>query len=276
MTIRLAADGDGGGGGGNQFLTTLPEDIRGEPSLQTFKDVGTLAKSFVEAQKLIGSRRVAIPGEKAADAEWDTFYNNIGRPGTPDLYEDVVLKDETGKVLMEPDKAQLGELKKFFHKMGLTGKQARMMQEYSLGYLHKNNLASAASEQERVNNETAALREDWGESFDKNVDVARSVIKKFGDQPFLEYIEKTGMGNNAQLIRLLHKVGTSMLEDTGRRGGDPLPLNDSTRAMNEIELLKTDVEFQKALGDPTHVGHTAAVNRWTNLFRAAHAGAVAD
>jgi hypothetical protein len=276
LQLDPGAGNPGGGGEGNTFLATLPENLRGEPSLATFKDPGTLAKSYVEAQKLIGAKRLAIPGEKATDAEWESVYNQLGRPETADKYEDVVLKDEKGNVLMAPEKTQVDELKKFFHKMGLTGKQACMMQEYSLNYLHKNQSGAAAESQAAADTQLKSLKEEWGDKFPMNVDTARAVIKKFGgDQAgeVTKFLDDSGLGNNAQLVKLFAKIGESMLEDRGNRGnGNSLPINDQTKAVNEIKLLTTDPEFQKILGNASAPGHAEAAERWRNLFVAAYPG----
>lgn len=271
-------DGAGGegGGGGNTFLATLPEDLRKEPSLVTFKDPATLAKSYVEAQKLIGAKRIALPGEKANDAEWEAFYNQVGRPETPDKYEDVVLKDEKGNVKLQPDPAEAAELKKFFHKMGLTGKQAKMMQEYSLGYLDKNRSTMEAAKKQEAEAGVQKLKSEWGDKFDLNVDTARSVIKKFGGEDAAEvqkFLDDSGLGNNAQLVKLMAKIGESILEDSSRRGTTGgLPLTDVSRAQSEIQQLSADAEFQKTLNNNLAPGHAQALERWRGLFAVAYPG----
>jgi len=277
LRLDAGAGGEGGGGGGNTFLATLPPELQKEPSLATFKDPGTLAKSYVEAQKLIGTKRIALPSEKATDAEWEAFYNNIGRPDTHDKYEDVVLKDEKGNVKLAPAKEEAAELKKLFHKIGLTARQAKAIQEYSLGYFDKTNSAASAEEQQRNQAGIQELKTEWGDKFNANVDTAKAVITKFGGEKaaeIQEFLNESGLGNNAQLVRLLSKIGDSILEDRGRRGpgGDGLPIADATRAQNEIQTLMTDTEFQKILNNNMAPGHAQALERWRNLFAVAYPG----
>lgn len=45
-----------GGGDAKSWLESLPEDVRSDPSLKVFKDVSGLAKSYVNAQKMITPR----------------------------------------------------------------------------------------------------------------------------------------------------------------------------------------------------------------------------
>lgn len=255
-----------------EFIESLPEDLRAEPSLATFKDVGGLAKSYIEAQKLIGTKRIALPGEKATDAEWDAFYNSIGRPESVDKYEVVQLKDKDGKVLMDPDKNQLGELNKLFHKIGLTGRQAKAIQEYSLKYLYDGQQKSESEKQNQATSAIQKLREEFGDKFDLNIESARALMKKFGDEETAKFMDESGLGNNVPLVKLMTKIAASVMEDTSRRGGGDLPLGDKARAMSEIQNLTTDVEFQRQLGDAAHPGHATAAERWANLFKVAYPG----
>jgi hypothetical protein len=47
------------------FLDSLPEDLRGEPSLRNFNDVGALAKSYTHAQRMIGGDKIGKPSQSA-------------------------------------------------------------------------------------------------------------------------------------------------------------------------------------------------------------------
>ena len=49
------------GGSGNDFLTMIPEDIREHPCFGPIKDGENLARSYVNAQRLIGSEKIPLP-----------------------------------------------------------------------------------------------------------------------------------------------------------------------------------------------------------------------
>ncbi len=75
------------------------------------------------------------------------------------------------------------------------------------------------------------------------------------------------------LVKFLNRVGMAMLEDKQRGGtGGDFQLTDGTKAINEIEALKLDAEFQKAYMTAGHPGHQAALNRMKNLFAIAYPG----
>ena len=66
---------------------SLPEGLRAEPSLQTFDSVDKLAKSYVNAVKKIGSDPSSMVQLPKEGESWDNFYNQVGRPETPEGYE---------------------------------------------------------------------------------------------------------------------------------------------------------------------------------------------
>jgi len=264
---------DPGAGGGNTFLATLPEDIRTDPTLANIKDLPTLAKGYVNAQHLIGSKRVAIPGEKATDQEWGAFYDAAGRPATPDKYE-------LPKLELEPevqiDDKQKDEVFKKLHSLGLTNRQAQGVLEMHLNTLNDGVKQTKTATANSSSAAESALKQEWGDKFTANVDIAKAAIKKFGGDgagEVIDFLNKSGLGNNVPLIRLFHKIGLTVQEDVQRQGGGTgLELTDQTRALQEIESLKTDKLFQEAYGNASNPGHKGAVERWLRLHQVAHPG----
>ena len=74
------------GGSGNSFIEMIPEELREHPSLSPIKDVGNLARSYVNAQRLIGSDKIPLP-KNPTDEDLDNIYSKLGRPETPEGYE---------------------------------------------------------------------------------------------------------------------------------------------------------------------------------------------
>ena len=69
------------------FLESLPEYLRSEPSLRTFTDPASLAKSYVNAQRMIGADKIPKPGKSWTDDQYNEFYNSVGRPDSADAYD---------------------------------------------------------------------------------------------------------------------------------------------------------------------------------------------
>lgn len=275
MTIRILRDaGDQGGGGAAQYPLNMeqhvPQEFRSEASLQGIKDIPTLVKGYVSAQRMIGAARTVVPSANSTPAEWNEFYNKIGRPETPDKYG---MPDIQVDASLKPDAQKFAAVQKMFHEAGLTPKQASSVMSYYMKSMNDNLTSTRGATETASKAEVDSLKSEWGDKFDSNVDIAKATAKKFGDEKLFNYLETSGMGNNAPLIKFLHKIGSAVLEDGDRGGGTgDIDLNGQTRAVREIDSLKTDKEFQEALGNARHPGHAAAVARWTGLFASAYPG----
>lgn len=67
------------------WRASLPIELQAEKSLESFKDVGALAKGFVETKKLVG-RGIEFPGADAKPEAVADFRKRAGVPETPDKY----------------------------------------------------------------------------------------------------------------------------------------------------------------------------------------------
>src|SRR5688572_11698033 len=215
-------------GDGNGFLAQLPEDIRGEPSLATIKDVPTLAKGYVNAQKLIGAKRIALPGDNPTDQQLNEFFTAIGRPETHDKYDVPQFKfsDESLKL----DEKAIDLTKQTFHKLGLTKKQAAGVLEHYMRYADEGWKSQRANTDANNSQAVGKLKEEWGDKFDTNLDIAKSVIRKFGDEggELVKFLDESGLGNHLPLVKMLHKLGSVIMEDKSLNfgPGNELPIGD--------------------------------------------------
>lgn len=255
--------------GNAAFLATLPEEIRSEPSIKTVPDLATLSKNYVNAQKLIGTKRVSAPAENWTESNWNEFFDAAGRPKTAGDYKLPEVKLEEGLSL---DDKKIGAVKDHLHKLGLSGKQASGVLEYYMNTLNEGVRSGKTATETANASAVAELKTEWGEKYNVNVDLAKGVLKKFGDQNLMNYLETSGMGNNSALIKVLSKIGGMMLEDKSMGKDATFGVKDSTRASAEIDTLKTDKEFMDAFMTQNHPGHKAAVDRWSQLHAVAYPG----
>ena len=64
----------------------LPEDVKQDPSMQAIQTVDNLAKSYVNAQKMIGADKIIVPNKYAEENEWKDVFTKLGLPESPDKY----------------------------------------------------------------------------------------------------------------------------------------------------------------------------------------------
>jgi len=200
------------------WRTSLPEEIRSHASLDSIEDVDALAKSYVHAQSMIGADKIVVPGKWATDDDWSAVYDKLGRPADADGYE--------LELAEPPDGAQQdGEMLNWFrataHANGLTPRQAQgLLAEYTQFTQGRQESATGADEEQQANAEQE-LRREWGEAYDNRISVAKDVLKQFGSNELADTATTSGntlFGNDPNVIRMLHKVGSYINERVSEDG----------------------------------------------------------
>lgn len=267
--ILLDPNPPGGGGspgsaaGTPDWKAALPEELRNNAVISTFKTPDDLVKSYISAQQLIGAKRIALPKPNATEQELNEFYQSIGRPEAIDKYSEGTVKPAEG---LNIDKAGLAKAKETMFKLGLTDAQQKGLMDFYLSGLNENHSAlTKETEQGRVNAENA-LRQEWGSKFDSNLSVVKNVIRHFGSDELAAELQ-TSLGNNVGLTKLLLKFGETLIEDKNVQKKFSIEVNTPAAARARIEELKSDVQFQKALNDRNDPGHNQAVELWSNVHR---------
>ena len=242
----------------------LPEDMRSDASFTDIKTVGALGKSFINAQRLVGSNKVALPGDNASDAEMGDFYTSIGRPATgadyklPDIPKDMATNDDAVKWGRDT-----------FHKHGLTPKQAAgIFGDYIAFSQGQIKALDDVLTKDRTQSETA-LKAELGGAYDEHVELSGRGTVWAGGDALVELLNDTGLGNHPVVIKAFSKIGKEVGEDASHGGGrTPMKLTPA-EAKHELEGLNLDKEFQKALNTAEHPGHKDAVVRKQMLYDAA-------
>src|SRR6185503_11646998 len=85
-----ATGGQSGGSSGQgataSWRDTLPEDIRGNPTLSKYSDITNLAKAHIAAQEMIGKKGIIKPAPNSSPEEWRAFREALGVPSA-DKYD---------------------------------------------------------------------------------------------------------------------------------------------------------------------------------------------
>jgi len=253
------------------------EDLRGDPSLSAFKDLDGLAKAYVDLKRRMGSA-VNIPQVDAKAEEVDEFYRKLGRPDEPGGYG-------LGKIAVDglgfdPDKSFLESAEKEFHKMGLTQKQAADNYQFFLGlYRSAKESQEKALAQSRQEGEDA-LKKKYGYAYQKNLELASAAIHHLGGDELVAELDGAMKGNSPAVIDAFVRVGKMLGES--RFVGKPADEHPLTpqEAKEKIAGLQNDPEFVRQWMDASNPGHAAAIQKMTQLHRAAAAsenqGAIKD
>lgn len=240
------------------------ETLRSHPSLQTFKDVNELVKSHIALQPLVGKEKIPVPTDKDGDDIWNTVFDRLGRPKTPDEYKFPDVKLPEGFPALNPE-----SMKKFAakaHGMGLTSKQAAALFEYQMGELITGYNEKSAKDAEAMKATETNLRQKWGAAYDQKLKLASMVAQKFGS-PELKAELENGKGNNLHLIAMLADIGANMSESVlvGRPGGEMLTPEAAQMEINRIMGDKANPYWNKQ-----HPEHDTVVARVSQLYSFIH------
>ena len=151
------------------WKASLSDEIRSDKSLENIKDIEGLAKSYVHAQKLVGSDKIPVPNKYATDKDWDAVYEKLGRPKTADGYKFDLPQDK------QVDEASLKEFSNQAHKLGLLPSQAQGVVKFYNDITAKSLQDADSKALAARENSTKSLKQEWGQAFDQQVSQAATL-----------------------------------------------------------------------------------------------------
>lgn len=245
---------------GATFLDTLPEDIRGEPSLKNFTNSGDLAKSFIHAQRMVGMDKIPVPGKHSTEDDWQVIYDRLGRPSDPNEYS---FENSS----FQADDPGVIEFKKVAHAAGLNPSQANKIMQFYDGLQQSSAETVTANEQKIREESELELRKDFGLAFDRKVQQADDVFQKFFPNEMKDVKLANGnlLGNEPIFIKALAKLADNFSEDSMQSENDLTLTPDD--AQKEIDKLMSP---GTPYWDKKHPGHQAAVEEVAMLQNMKH------
>jgi hypothetical protein len=241
------------------FQNLIPEEYKEEKSLQNFSNMDDFVKSYLHSQKLVGADKIPVPNKLATDDDWNTVYERLGRPESPEGYS---------YELPEESKVDDTTLKAFSaeaHKLGLLPKQAQGIMNYY------NSLAEQSDKSLEFRDETARaeaeieLRKEYGPAYDLKVTQARNLATNTLGADFLRNTilqDGSSLGNNPQVVRAFADLASKLSEDSMVQG-------EVASAMTVKEIdgeIDTLTQPGSAYWDKTHINHKKAVDEVQRLY----------
>lgn len=248
------------------FRDHIDETLRDDPSLSTYKDLNGMAKSLINAQKMIGADKIAIPGSWATDEDWSQVYDKLGRPGASDGYN-----IETNEVMTEND---VGWFQDVAHKVGLNTSQAQaLFGEYT--DLVSNIREQSTTDLTNLSNERESeLRREWGNNFEARIEGANNVVAEFSSEDAgildIQLSDGSLLGDHPAFVRMTSGIAEFM---ASKLGEDTFSGRDNEPGMSSADI---QLEMSKLTqqGSPywikDHPDHDNAVAEVMRLRRLIH------
>ena len=194
----------------SSWKDSISEDFRNDPSIEKFTEIDALAKSYINATKMIGQDKIVIPTKNSGQEAWDEAYAKLGRPESPEKYTFDVKSD-----VVNMDEGAIKSFAEQSHKLGLNNKQAEGILDF-----YKNNMEGTA-QQAKIDTETAQsqaeqeLRQEWGRDFEGKVKQAGALAKANINPEVLDMTLSNGtrLGDHPEIIKGFAKIAGMMSED---------------------------------------------------------------
>jgi len=188
----------------------IPEDLRNDPNISKFTELEALAKSYINATRMIGQDKVAVPNNNSTDDQWNEVYNKLGRPESPDKYKLEVKSD-----VVPLDDGAIKSFAENAHKLGLNNKQAQGILEFYKESMEGSVQQSIVDTETAQANTEAQLRKEWGRAFDDNIKRAGAVAKANMNPQILDMELKDGtrLGDHPEVIKGFANIANLLSED---------------------------------------------------------------
>ncbi len=266
------------------------DDLRSNAALANFKEIDSLAKSYVELKSYQGNS-LHIPGEDTNEEQRAEFANKLVDkvPGVmlrpdmenPEQSKEFYLsagmpKESTGYeapevevpegVTVDKDRGEF--FKEVAHEAGLTKAQYKKVMEA----VTKADIESAVSTNDSHNEAVAALNKEWGSATDERRQAALNIAEKTGAPEYL--IEGLKTGNiPPEMVKWAYSLsvaiggeGTNLISNQQSKSGRLTP-DEAQEKINEIYANKDH---------PFHHGDTKAMERMVKLVSAVDPSASTD
>lgn len=264
----------------DDWKSGLSEELRSDASLNDIKDIESLAKSYVHAQKELGGR-IRIPGEDASPEARDSFfkqlenvagvaridaedksdlYNKLGRPETAEGY-----KVDTPEGL-ELDSNRLSQYAEVAHKAGLSNSQFNELVQMQITEAQQE---LEAMENSRVSGENK-LKEVWGQDYENRLASAQAAAKVYSDKypEAMQELLQSPAANNPAVLAMFSELHKSLQESGAVNPASQgqvygMTPGEAQDAINEIRSNRAHPYHNSR--DP---GHSAAVEKMQKLYAA--------
>ena len=185
----------------SDWRSSLPDDLRENPTIKDTPDIQTLAKRLVDSRSQLGNS-IRIPGADAPQEDWDKFHQklidrDIGLTKLPDptdteamttVYDALGRPKEVSEYHRPEEWAYMtderfGALAAKAHEAGLTKRQFETLVN-SVSQMDNQFVASA---QEQRQSEINQLKGEWGRAFEQKSQRAAVIAKQLNaPQPLQE------------------------------------------------------------------------------------------
>lgn len=192
---------------GAWFESIKDDGMRGYVEAKGYKGIEDIIAQQQNYEKLISAEKanstLIMPGADATPEQMAEFYNKLGRPATAKEYEIAAPEGS--------DPAFSENVANWMHELGLNKTQAQALSA-KYGEYAASTMAQMQQQKEvEVQNQTAALKQEWAQNFDRNVELARRASRMAGIDEATAMKMQDAIGTKA-MMKIFHTFGEGFSE----------------------------------------------------------------
>jgi hypothetical protein len=242
-----------------KWFDGLPTEMREDQNITKFDSVESMAKSWLNAQRMIGQDKIPMP---QTDEDWGAVYGRLGRPDEATGYQVAVPEG----VEVNADKQQV-----YFeraHQLGLSVKQVEGMAALEFEQSAIDKQAKDAAKETRLSEAQNALKQEWGQAFDQNSGVALRAAAEFLSETDVDFINKATIdgvkvGDHPVMAKLFHNIGKSMMEGGKLEGVG----GEQVMSPQQMEEKRSSLMSHPAYVDNRHPEHKMILRQVEESFK---------
>ena len=264
-----------GSAGYSGWKSSLKADLQGSPLVKNYDDsVDGLNKAFdsySNLEKLLGQDKVIVPKGPDDKAGWQAFSKAMGVPEKGEGYglSDAKIPEAMAKHGLTMDKKDFAEVMAA-HKVHPTAAKG-IWEVYQQRNIEAYNKAMT-KQKESVTSAINALKGEWGDAYDTNIELGQTVINKFtSDEEGNNFITAV-LSGDPRGIKFLAKIGEQFAENKvpefqmRKFSMAPVEIEE------EIKRMNSDLNgpYMNTTGKFNDREHSAAVERMNHLIASLH------
>lgn len=233
--VQNAAPPASEGGGGESWQSQIPQDLTytvkdetgaemtvplsQHPKLAGFKDVGDLAKSWHNQEKMMGKRGLMPLPDTASDEERAAFNSQLnalaGVPDSPDGYQVDLSKLPDG---MDPTQGYLGPMVEAMHKAGATPAVVQGMVDFLMETEAQATEELTKAHEKAFEQAVGDLKTEWGDGYDQNLERGERFLSAIATEEQIKVLEERGALSDPLINRILFQGAQKINEGHFRPG----------------------------------------------------------
>ncbi len=240
---------------GSWFDTIDDDSVKEYITKKNFPNVTELARSYQNIEKTYGGKTISAP-DYDNESLPEFFKKNADVFKVPSRADDYVLQEFKLPEGMEVDNDLMNAVKQAAVENSIPPDFVQVIADVYAQYVAQNYETNQQTVEAEKSKAIAALQKEWGKNYETNSHIAKLAIANMQLAPEEEEALQRSI-ESPVLLKLFHKLGQNLSEDTIRQAMTP-----QKQDQERLQEIANDPALVKkyAKGDPAIINEIARIN----------------